>query len=207
MVSFPPRRAETCGIGRRAEPAEEYRRKRLNYLIADYIEIAGGIKLDVLILTGSKNDLGDIDGAVQTLKKFGISYELHISSAHRTLKRTVELVESAEKSGAKAVIAAAGMSAHLPGVVAAMTILPVIGVPLNASSLNGLDSLMSIVQMPAGIPVATTAIGKSGCVNAALLAVSILALSDKALAEKLKRYRKDMAGSVIKADEEINKKN
>ena len=96
------------------------------------------------------------------------------------------------------------MSAHLPGVVAAMTILPVIGVPLNASSLNGLDSLMSIVQMPGGIPVATTAIGKSGCVNAALLAVSILALSDKALAEKLKRYRKDMADSVIKADEEIN---
>ena len=163
--------------------------------------------MDVLILTGSKNDLGDIDGAVQTLKKFGISHELHISSAHRTLKRTVELVESAEKKGAKVIIAAAGMSAHLPGVVAAMTILPVIGVPINASSLNGLDSLMSIVQMPAGIPVATTAIGKSGCVNAALLAVSILALSDKALAEKLKRYRKDMAGSVIKADEEINKKN
>ena len=161
--------------------------------------------MDVLILTGSKNDLGDIDGAVQTLKKFGISHELHISSAHRTLKRTVELVESAEKKGAKVIIAAAGMSAHLPGVVAAMTILPVIGVPLNASSLNGLDSLMSIVQMPGGIPVATTAIGKSGCVNAALLAVSILALSDKALAEKLKRYRKDMADSVIKADEEINK--
>ena len=161
--------------------------------------------MDVLILTGSKNDLGDIDGAVQTLKKFGISHELHISSAHRTLKRTVELVESAEKKGAKVIIAAAGMSAHLPGVVAAMTILPVIGVPLNASALNGLDSLMSIVQMPGGIPVATTAIGKSGCVNAALLAVSILALSDKALAEKLKRYRKDMADSVIKADEEINK--
>ena len=163
--------------------------------------------MDVLILTGSKNDLGDIDGAVQMLKKFGISYELHISSAHRTLKRTVELVESAEKKVTKVIIAAAGMSAHLPGVVAAMTILPVIGVPLNASALNGLDSLMSIVQMPGGIPVATTAIGKSGCINAALLAVSILALSDKTLAEKLKRYRKEMADSVIKADEEINKEN
>jgi len=162
--------------------------------------------MDVLILTGSKNDLDDIDGAVQTLKKFGISYELHISSAHRTLKRTVELVESSEKKGLKVIIAAAGMSAHLPGVVAAMTIVPVIGVPLNASSLNGLDSLMSIVQMPGGIPVATTAIGKSGCVNAALLAVSILALSDKVLSEKLKRYRKDMADSVIKADDEINNK-
>ncbi|MCL6119613.1 MAG: 5-(carboxyamino)imidazole ribonucleotide mutase, partial [Deltaproteobacteria bacterium] len=155
--------------------------------------------MDVLILTGSKNDLGDVENAAQTLKKFGISYELHVSSAHRTLKRTVELVESAEKKGAKVIIAAAGMSAHLPGVVAAMTILPVIGVPLNASALNGLDSLMSIVQMPGGIPVATTAIGKSGCVNAALLAVSILALSDNALSEKLKQYRKDMADSVIKA--------
>ena len=163
--------------------------------------------MDVLILTGSKNDLGDIDGAVQMLKKFGISYELHISSAHRTLKRTVELVESVEKKGAKLIIAAAGMSAHLPGVIAAMTILPVIGVPLNASTLNGLDSLMSIVQMPGGIPVATMAIGKSGCVNAALLAVSILALSDAALTEKLKRYRKEMADSVIQADKEINKEN
>ncbi len=161
--------------------------------------------MDVLILTGSKNDLGDIDGAVQMLKKFGISYELHISSAHRTLKRTTELVESAEKKDAKVIIAAAGMSAHLPGVIAAMTILPVIGVPLNASALNGLDSLMSIVQMPGGIPVATMAIGKSGCVNAALLAVSILALSDAALTEKLKRYRKEMADSVIQADKEINK--
>ncbi len=160
--------------------------------------------MDVLILTGSKNDLGDVENAAQTLKKFGISYELHVSSAHRTLKRTMELVESAEKKGAKIIIAAAGMSAHLPGVVAAMTILPVIGVPLDASSLNGLDSLMSIVQMPGGIPVATTAIGKSGCVNAALLAASILALSDKSLSEKLKQYRKDMTDSVIKADEEIN---
>ncbi|MHB1546482.1 MAG: 5-(carboxyamino)imidazole ribonucleotide mutase [bacterium] len=161
--------------------------------------------MDVLILTGSKNDLEDIDGAVQTLKKFGISYELHISSAHRTLKRTIEIVESAEKKGVKIIIAAAGMSAHLPGVIAAMTILPVIGVPLNASALNGLDSLMSIVQMPGGIPVATTAIGKSGCVNAALLAVSILALTDKAMTEKLKQYRKEMADSVIKADKELNK--
>ena len=161
--------------------------------------------MDVLILTGSKNDLGDIDGAVQMLKKFGISYELHISSAHRTLKRTVELVESAEKKDAKVIIAAAGMSAHLPGVIAAMTILPVIGVPLNASALNGLDSLMSIAQMPGGIPVATMAIGKSGCVNAALLAVSILALSNAALTEKLKQYRKEMADSVIQADKEINK--
>ncbi len=162
--------------------------------------------MDVLILVGSKNDLNDIEGTTETLKKFGISYELHISSAHRTLKRTMEIVESAEKEKLKVIIAAAGMSAHLPGVIAAMTVLPVIGVPLNASALNGLDSLMSIVQMPGGIPVATTAIGKSGCVNAALLALSILALSDGALTEKLKQYRKEMSESVIKADEELNKK-
>ncbi len=161
--------------------------------------------MNVLMLTGSKNDIGETEGAVQIFKKFGISYELHISSAHRTLRRTMELVESSEKKGVKVIIAAAGMSAHLPGVIAAMTVLPVIGVPLNASALNGLDSLMSIVQMPGGIPVATTAIGKSGATNAALLAVSILALSQPDLTEKLKQYRKEMAESVIKADEELNK--
>jgi 5-(carboxyamino)imidazole ribonucleotide mutase len=162
--------------------------------------------LDVLILIGSKNDLSEIDGALQTLKKLGVSYELHISSAHRTLKRTVELVESAEKNGVKVIIAAAGMSAHLPGVVSALTVLPVIGVPLNASALNGLDSLLSIVQMPAGIPVATTAIGKNGCVNAALLAASILAISNASLTEKLKKYREEMEKSVINADNELNSK-
>ena len=162
--------------------------------------------MDVLILIGSKNDLSEIDGALQTLKKFGVSYKLHISSAHRTLKRTVELVESAEKNGTKVIIAAAGMSAHLPGVVSALTVLPVIGVPLNASALNGLDSLLSIVQMPAGIPVATTAIGKSGAINAALLAVSILATSNATLTEKLKKYRKEMEKSVINADNELNSK-
>ncbi|MHB1660814.1 MAG: 5-(carboxyamino)imidazole ribonucleotide mutase [bacterium] len=162
--------------------------------------------MDILILIGSKNDLSELDGALQTLKKFGVSYELHISSAHRSLKRTVELVESAEKNGVKVIIAAAGMSAHLPGVVSALTVLPVIGVPLNASALNGLDSLLSIVQMPAGIPVATTAIGKSGATNAALLAVSILATSNASLTEKLKKHRKEMEKSVIDADNELNSK-
>lgn len=162
--------------------------------------------MDILILIGSKNDLNELDGALQTLKKFDVSYELHISSAHRTLKKTMELVESAEKNGGKVIIAAAGMSAHLPGVVSALTVLPVIGVPLNASALNGLDSLLSIVQMPAGIPVATTAIGKSGATNAALLAISILATSNVTLTEKLKKYRKEMEKSVINADSELNKR-
>ena len=160
--------------------------------------------MDVLIVTGSKNDLDEMEGAVQILKKFGISYEMHVSSAHRTLKRTLEIVESAEKKGVKVIIAAAGMSAHLPGIIAASTVLPVIGVPINSSTLLGLDSLLSIVQMPGGIPVAATAIGKSGAVNAALLAAAILALLNKSLTVKLKAYRKEMEKAVIKADKELN---
>ncbi len=160
--------------------------------------------MEVLIIVGSKNDLADMEGAVQILKKFDIAFEIHVSSAHRTLKRTIGLIESSEKSGVKVIIAAAGMSAHLPGVIAALTVIPVIGVPLNSSALNGLDSLLSIVQMPSGIPVATTAIGKSGATNAALLAISILALNNAVLTEKLKKYRKEMEESVIKTDNELN---
>lgn len=160
--------------------------------------------MDVLILIGSKNDLSEVEGCIGLLKKFGVSFELHITSAHRTPKRTMELVESSEKNGTKVIIAAAGMSAHLPGIVSALTVLPVIGVPLNASALNGLDSLLSIVQMPTGIPVGTTAIGKSGASNAAILAVSILAIYDSALTRKLKEYRKEMEEAVIKADNELD---
>ncbi len=162
--------------------------------------------MEVLIIVGSKNDLTEMDGAVQVLKKFDTSFEIHVSSAHRALKRTIGLIESAEKNGAKVIIAAAGMSAHLPGVVAALTVIPVIGVPLNSSALNGLDSLLSIVQMPSGIPVATTAIGKSGATNAALLAISILAVNNAGLTEKLKKYRKEMEESVTLADNELNSK-
>ena len=160
--------------------------------------------MEVLIVVGSKNDLTEIEGAAQVLKKFDVAFETHVSSAHRTLKRTIGLIESAEKDGVKTIIAAAGMSAHLPGVIAALTVIPVIGVPLNSSALNGLDSLLSIVQMPSGIPVATTAIGKSGATNAALLAVSILAINNTTLTEKLKKYRKEMEESVIKTDNELN---
>lgn len=157
----------------------------------------------VLIIIGSKNDLSQMEGAAGIFKKFGVPFEIHVSSAHRTLKRTIEMVESAEKKGVKAIIAAAGMSAHLPGVIAALTVLPVIGVPLNASPLNGLESLMSIVQMPTGIPVATVAIGKTGATNAAILSISIMATSNNDLKEKLIQYRKEMEESVIKADQEI----
>lgn len=162
--------------------------------------------MEILIIVGSKNDLTEMEGATQILQKFKVAFEIHISSAHRTLKRTIGLVESSEKNGAKVIIAAAGMSAHLPGVIAALTVIPVIGVPLNSSALNGIDSLLSIVQMPSGIPVATTAIGKSGAANAALLAISILAINDITLTEKLKKYRKEMEESVIKDDNELNQK-
>lgn len=160
--------------------------------------------MSVLIVTGSENDLPEMDGAIQILKKFDINYEIHVSSAHRSIKRTTLLFEQAEENGFKVIIAAAGMSAHLPGVAAACTILPVIGVPIASSSLQGIDSLLSIVQMPGGIPVATTAIGKSGAVNAALLAVSILSLSNKALSDKLRNYRKELEEKVINADNKLN---
>ncbi len=160
--------------------------------------------MDILIVVGSENDVSEMDGLVQILKKFDVSYEMHVSSAHRSIKRTVDIFERAESKGFKIIIAAAGMSAHLPGIAAACSILPVIGVPIPSSSLNGLDSLLSIVQMPGGIPVATTAIGKSGALNAALLAVSILSLNNPALLNKLKKYRKELEGKVVKSDLNLN---
>jgi phosphoribosylaminoimidazole carboxylase PurE protein len=151
-------------------------------------------KPKVLILLGSKSDLETVSGCGQLLEKFGISYIQEVSSAHRNPDKTVEMVKKAEKDGIKVIIAAAGMAAHLPGVVASHTILPVIGVPLAGSALNGMDALLSIVQMPAGIPVATVAVGSHGAKNAALLAVEMLAIADQNLAQKLKEYRQELAG-------------
>lgn len=147
----------------------------------------------VLIILGSKSDIETVSGCGEILKKFGIPFKQEISSAHRQPDRTLRLVREAEESGVKVIIAAAGMAAHLPGVVASHTTLPVIGIPIPGSALSGVDSLYSIVQMPAGVPVACVAIGSHGAKNAALLAVEILALSDKALTEKLKAYRKELA--------------
>jgi len=124
------------------------------------------------------------------LKQFKIPYEMTVSSAHRNPEKTKKLAQNAEKRGVKVIIAGAGMAAHLPGVIASYTNLPVIGVPLSASSLSGLDSLLSIVQMPSGVPVATMAVGEAGAKNAAILAIQILALSDKNLKGSLKEFRK-----------------
>ncbi|AWI34863.1 5-(carboxyamino)imidazole ribonucleotide mutase [Helicobacter apodemus] len=143
----------------------------------------------VAIVMGSKSDYKVMDECVEILKKFDVSYEVVIASAHRSPNRTKEYVKQAEEKGAKVFIAAAGMAAHLAGAVSAMTTKPVIGVPLKGGALDGLDSLLSTVQMPSGMPVATVALGKAGAINSAYLAMQILALSNAELEGKLKEDR------------------
>ena len=145
----------------------------------------------VAVMMGSKSDEDVMHACTEYLDHFGISFEIKILSAHRQPDETVQFARSAESNGIKIIIAAAGMAAHLPGVVAANTTLPVIGVPLAASELNGIDSLYSIVQMPAGIPVATVAIGKTGARNSAVLAAEILALNDAGLKKRLLEFKKN----------------
>lgn len=143
----------------------------------------------VSILMGSKSDYETMKEAAKTLESFGVKYELIISSAHRSPKRTKEYIANAEEKGVKVFIAAAGMAAHLAGAVAAYTTKPVLGVPMSGSNLASMDSLFSTVQMPSGIPVGTLAIGKAGAINAAYLAMQILAIYDVDLAQKLKEDR------------------
>jgi phosphoribosylaminoimidazole carboxylase PurE protein len=145
----------------------------------------------IRIILGSKSDVEQCESMQQILKDFGVDYDFHISSAHRNPEKTAQLAKNAEAEGVQIIIAAAGMAAHLPGVIAAHTILPVIGVPLVSGNLGGIDALLSIVQMPTGVPVATVAIG--GVKNAALLAIQILALNNPELKEKLRIYRNQLA--------------
>ena len=147
----------------------------------------------VAILIGSTSDEEVMRECAQYLTRFGIDNELRVSSAHRQPDETATFVKDAEKNGFSLIIAAAGMAAHLPGVAASHTTLPVIGVPLGGSALNGIDALYSIVQMPAGIPVATVAIGSAGARNAAVLAAEILALNDHTIKQKLRAFRKNGA--------------
>jgi len=151
------------------------------------------------IVMGSTSDWETMKAAAKMLKEFGVKYEAKAMSAHRTPRQVVKWVESAPKRGVKAIIAAAGGAAHLAGVVAAHTTLPVLGVPMPSQHLKGLDSLLSTVQMPKGVPVATFAIGEAGAANAALFAVAILALTDKALAKKLLKFREKQTAAVLKA--------
>jgi phosphoribosylaminoimidazole carboxylase PurE protein len=154
------------------------------------------MKPKVLILMGSDSDLPVMEETAKTLGALGISCRMTVASAHRTPELTLKLVKEAEKDGVEVIIAGAGMAAHLPGVVASHTVLPVIGVPLDASPLGGMDALLSMVQMPPGIPVATVAVGKAGAKNAALLAARIMAGKNPALTRKLLVHRKKMAKEV-----------
>ncbi|EAI3896449.1 5-(carboxyamino)imidazole ribonucleotide mutase [Campylobacter lari] len=151
----------------------------------------------VSILMGSKSDYDVVKEALGILEKFDVKYEVLITSAHRSPQRTQEYIKNVEKKGAKVFIAAAGMAAHLAGVVAAHTTKPVLGIPMPGSNLAGMDSLFSTVQMPSGIPVATLAIGKAGAINAAYLAVQILAIEDEFLAQKLLEDRKKQQEKLI----------
>jgi len=148
------------------------------------------------IVMGSDSDLGIMKEAAAILNKFEIPFEMTVASAHRSPKRASEFASSARTRGIKVIIAGAGHAAHLAGVLAAHTSLPVIGVPIDSSCLQGLDSLLSTVQMPPGIPVATVSIGKSGARNAGILAAQILAISDRNMEKKLKAFKKEMADQV-----------
>ena len=150
----------------------------------------------VTIVMGSDSDLAVMDEAAKVLELFEVPYEMTVSSAHRAPDRTLKLAETAEKRGIQVIIAGAGHAAHLAGFIAAKTTLPVIGVPIDSSALKGLDALLSTVQMPAGVPVATVSIGKSGAKNAAILAAQILSLSDKKLCVRLKEFKKAEAEKV-----------
>lgn len=148
------------------------------------------------VLMGSRSDWETMQHACAILERFGVPYEKRVTSAHRTPELVAEYAKSARGRGVRVIIAGAGGAAHLPGLLAAHTTLPVLGVPVKGSSLEGLDSLLSIVQMPAGVPVSTFAIGRAGAVNAGLTAVAILALSDPALAGTLEAYRADLRAKV-----------
>lgn len=158
----------------------------------------------VAVVMGSESDFDVVKKTVEKLNSFGVESVVRVISAHRTPDEAHNFVMNAEKEGIEVIIAAAGKAAHLGGVLAAYTVLPVIGLPIKSSTMDGLDSLLSIVQMPAGIPVATVAI--NGAENAALLAVQMLALKDGALKEKLKKNKKEMAEAVMRSDERLRAK-
>lgn len=157
----------------------------------------------VAVIMGSDSDFATMKASVVQLKKFGVPFEVHVISAHRTPYEAEEFAKNAENNGFGVIIAAAGKAAHLAGVIAAYTTLPVIGVPIKTSMMGGLDSLLSMVQMPKGIPVATVAV--DGADNAALLAIQILAVSDEKLSQEMRAYKENMAKEVNEKDVKIQK--
>ena len=161
-------------------------------------------KVSVSVVMGSESDLPVMEETVKTLKDFGISHEVVLTSAHRSPERTSSFAKNVAGRGIRIIIVGAGAAAHLAGVIASQTHLPVIGVPIDATSLRGLDALLSTVQMPGGIPVATMAIGKAGAKNAAFMAIRILSLEDAILRKKLQTYCKKMARDVEKRQKNLN---
>jgi 5-(carboxyamino)imidazole ribonucleotide mutase len=157
----------------------------------------------IMVFIGSDSDFDVVQDGLALLKEFGLTYSLEVTSAHRSPERTLALVRRAEQEGTEIFIAVAGKAAHLAGVVAAHTARPVIGVPVDSGGLGGLDALLSTVQMPKGVPVATMGLGRTGASNAALLAVQILSLKDEALLEKLQAYRRRMGAQVEDASRKL----
>ncbi len=162
-----------------------------------------GNEAKVLIMMGSDSDLPIMEEAANALKDFGVSYKVTVASAHRTPERAIKLSSEARGKGIEVIIAGAGAAAHLAGVLAAKTTLPVIGVPIDATPLNGMDALLSTVQMPGGIPVASMAIGKAGAKNAGIFAAEILSIKYPDIADKLAAFRKDMAEKVERKAEKV----
>lgn len=153
------------------------------------------------VIMGSQSDWSTMKDTVDVIDSFNIPYELNIVSAHRTPNRLYEYAKQAEAKGIKVIIAGAGGAAHLPGMIASLTTLPVLGVPILSEAMKGMDSLLSIVQMPSGVPVGTLAIGKPGATNAGLLSLQILAINDQVLAKKIKNYRAKQTDSVLEKPE------
>lgn len=158
---------------------------------------------EIAVIMGSTSDWETMKFACESLDELGVAYEKRVVSAHRTPDLMFDFAEQARGRGIKVIIAGAGGAAHLPGMVAAKTTLPVIGVPVQSKALNGLDSLLSIVQMPGGIPVATTAIGKAGATNAGLLAAQMLSMYDNKVAERLEKKRQQMTETVLESSEQL----
>ena len=163
------------------------------------------MNVQVLILMGSASDAAVMQAAADVLRELGVSSEMTVASAHRSPERVQRLIREAPSRGVRVFIVGAGAAAHLAGVVAAYTTLPVVGVPIDSSALNGLDALLSTVQMPAGVPVATVSIGKAGATNAGVLAAQILALSEPGLARRLHDYKKSLADNVEETARELRK--
>src|SRR6266478_2130825 len=184
--------------GRRSRRAEKHRKMSASSVNARMVKDSISAKLPLVgIIMGSSSDWETLEHAAKTLEDLGVPHETSVVSAHRTPDLLFEYAASAEKRGIEVIIAGAGGAAHLPGMTASETVLPVLGVPVESKALKGLDSLLSIAQMPAGIPVGTLAIGRSGAVNAALLAASILGAKHRAVRRALRKFRDDQTGLVL----------